>query len=68
MGVPAVWQTLIHGAEIARRMMTSRMPLGPGGPLVGGAPPDDRGLGGSSGGTMSVDFSIYRIESPFCIG
>jgi hypothetical protein len=68
MGVPAEWQTLIDGAEIARRMMTSRMPLGPGGPLVGGAPPDDRGLGGSSGGTMSVEFSIYRIESPFCIG
>jgi hypothetical protein len=68
MGVPVEWQTLIHGVEIARRMMTSRMPLGPGGTLVGGAPPDDRGLGGSSGRTMSVEFSIYRIESPFCIG
>jgi hypothetical protein len=48
--------------------MTGQLPLRPGGPLVGGAPPDDRGLGGSSGGTMSVEFSIYRIESPFCIG
>jgi hypothetical protein len=68
MGVPAEWHTLIHGAEIARRVMTSRLPLGPGGPLVGGAPPNDKGLGGSSGGTMSVEFSIYRIKSPFCIG
>jgi hypothetical protein len=68
MGVPAEWQTLIHREAIARRVMTGRLPLGPGGPLVGGAPPDDRGLGGSSGGTMSVGFSIYRLESPFCIG
>ena len=47
--------------------MTGQLPLGPGGPLAGGASPDDKGLGGSSGGTMSVDFSIYRLESPFCI-
>jgi hypothetical protein len=68
MGVPAEWQTLIHRVAIVRRVMTGQLPLGPGGPLVGGGPPDDRGLGGSSGGTMSVGFFIYRLESPFCIG
>ena len=68
MGVPAEWRTLFHREAIARRVMTGRLHLGPEGLLVGGAPSDDRGLGGSSGGTMSVEFSIYRIESPFCIG
>jgi hypothetical protein len=43
MGIPAEWWTLICQAKVAQVVMTGRLPPGPRGPQVGGAPIDDRG-------------------------
>jgi hypothetical protein len=39
MGLPAELWTLIHGAAVAGEAMNRRLPPGPRGPPVGGAPP-----------------------------
>jgi hypothetical protein len=43
MGIPTEWRTLIRRATVVQVVMTGRLPPGPGGPLVGRAPPDNRG-------------------------
>jgi hypothetical protein len=55
-------------SEVAQVVMTGRLPPRPRGPLVGGAPVDDKDLGGITRGTMSVGFCIYRLGIAFCIG
>jgi hypothetical protein len=41
-------RTLICRAAVVGAAMTGRLPPGPEGPLAGGAPPPERGLGGGA--------------------
>jgi hypothetical protein len=43
VGVPLVWWTMVRRAAVAGAAMTGRLPPGPEGPIVGGAPPPERG-------------------------
>jgi hypothetical protein len=45
-------------------VMNGQLPPGDGGPPTGGAPLDDQGPRGSSGGTLSFDFCMYGFGSP----
>jgi hypothetical protein len=54
MGLPMEWRTLILRAIVVQVVMTSRLPPRPGGPLVGRAPPDDRGHRGDHWGHIRV--------------
>jgi hypothetical protein len=49
MGIPGVVDS-DSSSEVAQVVMTGRLPPGPGGPLVGGVPPDDRGPRGDHWG------------------
>jgi hypothetical protein len=50
MGVAMEWRTLILRVIVVQVVMTSRLPPRPGGPLVGWAPPDDKGHRGDHWG------------------
>jgi hypothetical protein len=43
MGIPTEWRALIRRATVVQVVMTGRLPPGPGGPLVGRAPTDNKG-------------------------
>jgi hypothetical protein len=46
--VPLMWQTMVQRAAVAGAAMTGRPPLGPEGPIAGGAPPLEGALGGGA--------------------
>jgi hypothetical protein len=48
VGVSLTWQTVVRRAAVAGAAMTGRLPPGPEGPIVGGAPPPEGGAGGGA--------------------
>jgi hypothetical protein len=43
-----MWRTVVRRAAVAGAAMTGRLPPGPEGPIVGGAPPPEGGAGGGA--------------------
>ena len=48
VGVPLMWWFIVRRAVVAGATMTRRLPPGLEGPIVGGAPPPEGGLGGGA--------------------
>jgi hypothetical protein len=48
VGVSLTWRIVVRRAAVAGVAMTRRLPLGPEGPVVGGAPPPEGGVGGGA--------------------
>jgi hypothetical protein len=48
VGVSLVWWTVVRREAIAGVAMTGRLPPCPEGPILGGAPPPERGPGGDA--------------------
>jgi hypothetical protein len=45
VGVPLVWKTMVQRVVVSYVVMIRWLPLGPEGPIVGGAPPPEGGPG-----------------------
>ena len=43
-----MWKTMVQRAAVVGDVMTGRLPPGPEGPIVGGAPSPERGPGGEA--------------------
>jgi hypothetical protein len=48
VGVPPTWRVMVQRAIVAGASMTRRLPPCPEGPVMGGGPPPEGGVGGGS--------------------
>jgi hypothetical protein len=48
VGIPPPWRAVVRWAAVVGAVMTERLPPGQEGPIVGGGPPHEGGVGGGS--------------------